>query len=891
MSPGKDQEYLSDGIAEEILNVLARVPGLWVPGRTSSFYFKGKDAKLEDIGRELTVDHVLEGSVRRSGSKVRVSAEVVKVGTGERIWGQSFDREANDIFAVQDEIAGAVVEALRVKFFSGLGSMTKEYRPKSQDAYQSYLLGRHFGTGMSGDYNRRAIAALQKAVELDSNYPQAWAALGGAYVRAGVTGAPFSEVRRKAHVAVSRAIELAPDLPDVLAARAGLRLADWDWTGAKADLDRALEIDPENAAALYCMAEYLTWMGRLPEVVAWDRRRVEKEPLSSSAWNDLGVDYWFLGRFDEAERAFSRAMEVDPSLKLADNLGPLLLSAGRPGEALDVCKTPACRAMIHHALGNAGESRKALDELLAKPEGDFRYAIARVYSFRGETDRAFEWLELAREGHVRMLNSLKVDTFFRPLHADPRWAELLRKMNLPVDGEPARMAAQEFPSIAVLPFADMSPKHDQEYFADGVAEEILNGLAQVQGLKVIGRTSSFSFKGKSDDIKAIGQKLGVANLLEGSLRRSGGRLRITAQLVKASDGVHLWSQTFDRPAGDVFAVQDEIARAVVEALRVKLLPGQSMAKEYRPKSQEAYQSYLLGAHFARSFSPDSQLRAIRAFGDAVRRDPRYGAAWASLAKAALTAGVLRALPWEEARSRAREAAGRAVEASPDLAAAYAARAASRNWDWEWEGARADADMAMTLDPNAICPRRGWMKLAMDERVAEVLRCTERDPLDGGRWNQVGANLWYLGQYEKSARAFQRALEVDPTNSFAFANWGKMLVQAGKPAEALERCSHAGPDDWGRQECEALAYQALGQPERAQEAIQAMLDDGGGDRSVQVGLVFACWGRVDEAFSRFEEGVAAHARMLHDALGHPCVQAMRSDGRWAVIRQKMNLPPN
>jgi serine/threonine-protein kinase len=433
MSPGKDQEYLSDGVAEEILTALARVPGLWVPGRTSSFYFKGKDAKLDDIGRELKVDHVLEGSVRRAGNKVRVSAEVVKAGTGERVWSQTFDRELSDIFAVQDEIAGAIVEALRVKFLSGVGSMTKEYRPTNQDAYQSYLLGKHFRMGMSDDSNRRAIAALQKAVELDPNYPQAWAALGRAYVGAGVIGAPFAEVRRKAHVAVSRAIELAPDLPDVLAARAGLRLADWDWTGAKADLDRALEIDPENAAALYCMAEYLTWMGRLPEVVTWDRRRVEKEPLSSSAWNDLGVDYWFLGRFDEAESAFSRAMEVDPSLKLVGNLGPLLLSAGRPREALDVCKTPACRAMIHHALGDAGESQKALDELLAVPEGDTRYVIARVYSFRGETDRAFEWLELAREGHVRMLNTLKVDPSFRPLHSDPRWAELLRKMNLPVD--------------------------------------------------------------------------------------------------------------------------------------------------------------------------------------------------------------------------------------------------------------------------------------------------------------------------------------------------------------------------------------------------------------------------------------------------------------------------
>ena len=433
LSTEKDQEYFSDGVAEEILNALARVPGLRVPGRTSSFYFKGKDAKLEDIGRELKVDHVLEGSVRRSGSKVRVSAEVVKIGTGERVWSQSFDRELTDIFAIQDEIARSAVDAVRVKLLRGQQALAREYQPKNQEAYQSYLLGRHFRRSLSRDSNRRAIEALQKAVELDPNYPQAWAALGGAYVGAGTHGAPFAEVRRKAHVAVSRAIELAPDLPDVLAVRAGLRLADWDWTGAKADLDRALEIDPENAEAFHWMGEYLAWMGRLPELVAWDRRWVDREPLSSGAWNNLGVDYWFLSRFDEAEAAFSRAEEVDPSLKLAANRGSLLLNAGRPGEALDVCKTPFCRAMAHHALGDAGESQKALDELLAKPEGDSRYLIARFYSFRGETDRAFEWLELAREGHVRMLNSLKVDPNFRPLHSDPRWAELLRKMNLPVD--------------------------------------------------------------------------------------------------------------------------------------------------------------------------------------------------------------------------------------------------------------------------------------------------------------------------------------------------------------------------------------------------------------------------------------------------------------------------
>ena len=458
------------------------------------------------------------------------------------------------------------------------------------------------------------------------------------------------------------------------------------------------------------------------------------------------------------------------------------------------------------------------------------------------------------------------------------------------DSRPA-VAAHGKPSIGVLPFADMSPGKDQEYLSDGVAEEILNALARVPGLWVPGRTSSFYFKGKDAKLEDIGRELRVDHLLEGSVRRAGNKVRVSAEVVKAGTGERIWSQSFDRELTDIFAVQEEIASAVVEALRVKLVQGQSRpSKEYRPTSQDAYQSYLLGAHFARSFSPDSQLRAIQAFGNAVRVDPNYGVAWAGLADAAITAGILRALPWEEARQRAREAAGRAVEASPDLSEAYAARALSRNFDWEWNEAKADADMAMTLDPN-VCPRRGWRELPVDERVAELFRCTELDPLNGTLWIRVAVNLWYFGQYEKSARAFERAVEVDPRNAFVFGNWGKMLVEAGRPAEALERCSKAGPEDWGRQECEALAYQALGQPERAQEAIQAMLDEGGGDRSVQVGLVFACWGRVDEAFAHFEKGVAAHARMLHDSLRHPCIEAIKSDPRSAIVRQKMNLSPD
>ena len=433
LSADQDQEYFSDGVADEILSRLAGVPGLWVPGRTSSFYFKGKNAGLDEIGTKLKVDHVLEGSVRLSGNKVRVSAEVVKVGTGDRIWSHSFDEELTDIFLVQDEIARSVVQALRVRLLQGQRALAMAYHPKNPEAYQSYLLGKHLAQSFSQDSNRRAVEAFEKAVELDPEYPQAWAGLAGARLGTGTWGAAFADTRQGARIAANRAVGLAPDMPEALASRASSRLADWDWSGAKSDIDRALEIDPGSAEAMSAMVGYLAAMGRPSDTLIWSQRIIDREPLSSGAWNSLGIAFWFSGQFTEAERAFNRAVEVDPTFRVYLHRALLLVDAGRPDEALGSCKNNYCFAMVHHALGNSVQAQRALDDLLLNPNGDWKYVIAKIYSFRGETDRAFEWLERAVSEHVRILPHLKSDPSFRPLHSDPRWAELLRKMNLPVD--------------------------------------------------------------------------------------------------------------------------------------------------------------------------------------------------------------------------------------------------------------------------------------------------------------------------------------------------------------------------------------------------------------------------------------------------------------------------
>jgi TolB-like protein len=333
--------------------------------------------------------------------------------------------------------------------------------------------------------------------------------------------------------------------------------------------------------------------------------------------------------------------------------------------------------------------------------------------------------------------------------------------------EPEAMALAA--SIAVLPFSDFSPGHDQDYFSDGIAEEILNALAQVDGLRVTGRTSSFSFKGKAQDLRAIGASLGVATVLEGSVRKAGSRVRISAQLVKTADGFHLWSQTFDRELSDVFAVQDEIAAAVVAALRVKLLPGKAATSRGATAVREAHDHYLLGRDLARIGEGEKTIRALAQFEKAVALDPGYALAWA---------GIANALRWIEgfsaagagdpgARRRALQAAERAIALGPDLPDGYVARARiRRGFLLDWKGARADLDMARQLSPGdaAAAWANGQLLLTigtLEQAQAELARSVELDPLSAQAWTTLGQVQLSSGDHQRGRSSLARALEIAP----------------------------------------------------------------------------------------------------------------------------------
>ncbi len=442
MSQTKDQEYFSDGLSEELLNLLAQVPQLRVIARTSSFAFKGKEAGIAEIAKSLNVANVLEGSVRKSGDTLRITAQLIRTADSSHLWSETYDRQLTDIFKVQDEIAAAVVAQLKVKLLPAQ-KVTNLHRTANTDAYNQFLLGNQFFSRNSIEGYHLAVEAYQKAVALDPGYAAAYAGLAFAELYAGdyaVTAEENAAARQRALVAADKAVALAPELADGYAARGWLRSSvTWDWIGGRADFEKALALEPGNAANQRRYGLLLLNLDRMAEAIAATRKAIELDPLSSAAWNNLGTMYYVNpDQYGEAREALERALAINPESSFANNnLATLELLQGHPEKALDVFRrageiwSQTGIAMAEHTLGHAKESQRALDELIAKYAHDSAYQVADVYAWRGEADKAFEWLERAYVQHDGALSAIKADPLLKSLWTDARFAAMLKKVGLP----------------------------------------------------------------------------------------------------------------------------------------------------------------------------------------------------------------------------------------------------------------------------------------------------------------------------------------------------------------------------------------------------------------------------------------------------------------------------
>jgi TolB-like protein/Tfp pilus assembly protein PilF len=440
LSPGQDQEYFADGLAEEVLNALARIPDLRVVGRTSSFQFKGKSEDLRSIGRKLNVATLLEGSVRKAGRRVRITAQLVKAKDGFDVWSQTYDRELDDVFGVQDDISRSVSRALEVKLL-GRAEATPAARGRSAEAYNLYLQGHYFAARRSRANLEKARDYYDQALRLDPGQARAWVGRANVDIFLAIEGdVSTDEGYAKARREVEKALALDPNLAEAHATLGWILVGHyWDWSGAEASYKRALELAPGSTMVVRRSATLAATLGRFDAALELDRRAAELDPLSVAAHYNRGLHAWYAGRLDEAEAGFRKVLELNPEYPLAHlMIGLVQLARPDPEAALreterehDEAWRLYGRALADHAAGRSKEADAALAELQEKQKVGWDFQLAEIHAFRGERDEAFEWLEAAYAHRDSALSDIKGDPLLRNLAADPRYAAFLGKMGLP----------------------------------------------------------------------------------------------------------------------------------------------------------------------------------------------------------------------------------------------------------------------------------------------------------------------------------------------------------------------------------------------------------------------------------------------------------------------------
>ena len=769
LSQARDQEYLCDGIQEEILNRLSKVADLKVISRTSTQRYKSTREKLPAMARQLGAAHILEGTVQRAEDQVRIHVQLIDARNDSHLWAEKYDRKLTDVFGVESEIAKAIADSLGARL-SGLEQRAIATRPtENAAAHQSYLQGTYFSNKRTGADLRTATEYFQAAIRKDPKYAAAYAGLADAFTLLSLWGGDPADTMPQAKAAASKAIELDETLPEAHNSL-GLVLAlhDFDFAQSQKEFERAIELNPNYATAHHQFGNVnLSMIGEFNHAIAEGSRAVELDPLSLIINTDLGQDFMLARRYDEAIEQLRKTLAMDPRFYYARwTLGECLQMKGQLTEAMaeyqkaaEITDDPVVMALLAQGYAKMGQRDKALDllgqlEQLAKHRHVGPFTFALVHLALDETEKTIDDLERAYRERDPNIVGVKVEPLLDPLRGHPRFERLLAKVVGNAENKsPTQLI--ESKSIAVLPFEDLSENKEHAFFADGVQDDVLTKLAKVADLKVISRTSVMQYRGKQN-LREIGRVLGVSHVLEGTVRRSGGKVHINAQLVDARTDTHVWAEEYDRNLSEVFAIEIEVAQSIAKQLRARVSTREQTAMQERPTEDlAAYDLYTRGKNLVQAASGRSTgktdlLLAVDQLNQAVAHDPSFLQAYCQLASAH---DHLYSLGFDRTSARL-ELANAAIQAAsrlrPDAGEAHLARAENLYRGYlDYLGALAELEVARESLPN-------------DARVLQLM----------------GFILRRQGRWEEATQKLQRSVELDPRNTYTLQQmaWQYLFVR-------------------------------------------------------------------------------------------------------------------
>jgi adenylate cyclase len=737
LSGDPGQEYFSDGITEQIINALSKLPRLLVIARNSTFTYKGKAVKVQTVAEELGVQYVLEGSVQKAGEKVRITAQLVDALTGHHLWAERYDRDLKDIFALQDEITLKIMSAVNVKLTKGEEARLTKKETDNVEAYIKIRQGYAHFMRFNKEGNPKARKLAEEAIVLDPEYATAYCLMGQTHYIDPVVG--LSKSPRKSYQEAAKLLQ------------------------------KALAIDESHPGASSFLAFVYALQRQHEKSLAQAERAVALYPNMAVSNVMLGAALARVGRYEEAIQSLERGIRLDPKgpAPFFSLLGSAYCFAGRYEEAIE-------------AMNKAVE--RAPNSVL------FRVNLAAIYSIADrDAEARAEVAEALRLDPNFSLDRYRKVTHWRKAELEPL-LEALRKAGLP---ENPPLPLPDKPSIAVLPFVNMSGDPKQEYFSDGITETIITGLSKTPRLFVIARNSTFTYKGKPTKVQKVGRELGVRYVLEGSVQKSADRVRITAQLVDAKSGSHVWAEQYDRDLKEIFALQDEITMKIIVALQVKLTEGEhGRVLGAGTSNLSAYIKVLQARAYYQRDNKEDNLLARQLTEEAIALDPRYPTPYIVLGFTHLSDAFRR---WskspEQSLAQVVQLAQEALSIDASRSGPHVLLGIVYLFRRQHEKAIAEMEQAVALAPNSD---RGYAFLGRalhragrsDEAIPLFKKALRRNPKpESWMLDFLGAAYNLTGQYEEAIVACKEAIKIAPRHEGAHITLTCAYSLSGRDQEA------------------------------------------------------------------------------------------------------------
>ena len=797
--------------------------------------------------------YLMEGSLRKAGTKLRVAVQLVDASSGAHLWAETYERpfRPEAVFELQDDLVPRIVSTVGDAHGILPHSMSESLRGNAPDQLSPYeAVLRSFGYGYRRTPEEHAAvrAALERAVEDAPRYADAWAMLALVYVDEQAHGYnQRPDPIGRALQAARRAADAAPSNAMAFNALAWAMFFRKEFQSFRNAAEQSIALNSLNTPTLAGLGALTAYAGDWERGCALVERALELNPRHPG-W------YW-LPLFYDAYRRGDYRGAVDVALKI--NLPEFFVLH----EAL---------AAAYGQLGEMDAAGKALRKMLRlKPD----------YAETGR-ERLEKWFDPEFVEHL--MDGLRKAGLEHPALAPAR-----------AEGPAPETAAA---AIAVLPFKDMSSARDQEYLCEGMAEEIMNALTRLQGLRVIARTSAFRFRGEQD-LRKVGEALGVGMVLEGSVRKAGERLRITAQLVDVADDSHLWSERFDREMTDVFEIQDEIAGAIVEKFHLSL--GAAEPARRPTVNVKAYEALLEGRHYFSQFTPEAAERALACLQRALSLDPDYPDALVLYAFYHVMMAYMFADP-RVVLPNARALAERALKLDPHHGEAQATVATvAILMDWDWSAGETLFQRALALAPASarVHELYGLISLLargrLDEALAELDRAVELDPLSALYAGNRGRVLTCSRRFAEAEEACRRGLALDPGQLLAQVELIYALTFQRQFDDAVAMGRRA-IETHGRTKAVvnalAVSLALAGEDDEARQLANDDVEPGSGAyRSpLTLGLVHAACSEMDAAFEFVQRAIDEKDPLLIYLRVHPMFDALRTDPRFPELLRRTNL---